>query len=353
MQPFGATGVPNCTITPSISKVLVFDEDFISTIVFRESEVIQNAFEVFIKSPDYEEKQRRVNEQLKDLHIDTSANLEYGKLLQTGQAVLGKFTKTNDGKLKKTGLIKSLVSSESIFQLPKSIQKFQPLMNKHYNVEWVGWKSDGSRYDDNDICPFCTADLNEKYPEEKKVFADSYSKSNVKNIREMLGFFEDMGDYMDPEKQRIMAQSIKEGADEEEVTLWVTRFYLDLEFLVNKFRRVIDFNSYNVKQSEISGLASQLKSLKIDHTVLHIFNNKKTLGLIEDLNSKIDKVGQDVERLKSEIGTLKGLIGSSVLKAVKDINEFLNMAGIDYMLEIDHKSESDTKALLKYKLAGK
>jgi hypothetical protein len=38
----------------------VFDEDFVSTIVFRESEVIQNAFEVFIKTSQYEEKQRLI-----------------------------------------------------------------------------------------------------------------------------------------------------------------------------------------------------------------------------------------------------------------------------------------------------
>lgn len=353
LKTFGGILPPTCTILPPIPKVLVFDEEFVSTIVFRESEVIQKAFEVFIRTPAYDQKQRLINEHLKEMHIDTTSDQGYGDLLQTGQAVLSKFTKTNDNKLKKTGLIKSLISSESIFRLPEPIKKFQPLMDKEYNVEWVGWKNDGSKYDDNEMCPFCTTELDKSYPEEKKIFTDSYTKSNVKNIREMLGFFESVSDYMDPEKRETMAQCIKDSVDEETVMLWVHRFYSDLEFLVNKIRKVIDFNSYQVKQNEISGLAEHLSALKIDPTALDIFNNPKTLDLIAILNTKITRVIDEVEKLKAEIGTLKGLIGSSVSNAVRDINEFLEMAAIDYTLEIDHQSESNTKAILKYKCIGK
>jgi ABC-type molybdenum transport system ATPase subunit/photorepair protein PhrA len=353
LKTFGENLPPACQCLPPIPKVLVFDEDFVSTIVFRESEVIQNAFEVFIKTSQYEEKQRLINERLKEMHIDTATDQDYGNPLQTGQSVLNRFTKTNDKKLKKTGLIKSLVSSESIFNLPEAIQKFQPLMQRDYNVDWVGWKSDGCKYDDNNICPFCTTELDEKYPEEKQIFMDSYSKSNVKNIREMLGFFEAVSEYMDSEKREMMAQCIKDTADEDTVTLWVNRFYFDLEYLVNKIRRVIEFNSHQVKQSEVTRLAEQLEALKIDAAPLNIFNNHKTLELISDLNSKISRVISEVENLKTEIGTLKSLIGSSIMRAVKDINEFLDMAGINYVLEIDHKTESDTRALLKYNCPGK
>ena len=157
---------------------------------------------------------------------------------------------------------------------------------------------------------------------------------------------------MDPQKREVMAQCIKETADEETVTLWVQRFYSDLEYLVTKIKKVIEFNSHQVKQSEVSRLAEQLEGLRIDHTHLVIFNNQKTLDLISNLNSKIAKVISEVESLKAEIGTLKGMIGSSISMAVRDINEFLDMAGIDYVLEIDHKTESNTRALLKYNCRG-
>ena len=167
LKTFGETLEPVIEVSPTIKKVLTFDEKFVSTIVFQESEVISEAFEIFIKTPDYEEKQKHINERLKEMNIDTLQNAEYGNLLKTGEAVLSKFTIINGNQLKKIGLIKSLISSESIFQLPEKLKKFQPMMDKDYNVDWVGWKSDGTKYDDNEICPFCTTEIGEIYTEEK------------------------------------------------------------------------------------------------------------------------------------------------------------------------------------------
>lgn len=353
LKTFGETLEPVCEIPPSIKKVLTFDEKFVDTIVFQESEVINDAFEIFIKTPDYDEKQNHLNERLKEMNIDTLQNAEYGILLKTGDAVLSKFTVINGNQLKKIGLIKSLTSSESIFQLPEKLKKFQPMMDKEYNVDWVGWKSDGTKYDDNAICPFCTTEIGEIYTEEKKLFSDSYSKSNVKNIREMLGYFESVVEYMLPEKRDAMAKCIKESTDEETITKWVTDFYHDLDFLVKRIKKIVSFNAYHVKQDEISVLADKLNELLIKPDVLTIFKSDKTLKLINELNEKIEKVASEVEKLKVEIGTLKGSITSSLEKAIKDINEFLDMASINYSLEIQHLSATETKTLLRYKRPGK
>jgi ABC-type dipeptide/oligopeptide/nickel transport system ATPase subunit len=353
LKTFGENLEPLCEIPATIKNALTFDEKFVSTIVFQESEVISDAFEIFIKTPDYEEKQKLINDRLKEMNINTLENPEYGVLLNTGKTVLSKFTVTNTNQLKKTGLVKSLVSSESIFKLPEKLIKFQPMMDKDYKVDWVGWKSDGAKYDDNNICPFCTTEIGEVYKEEKKLFTDSYSKSNVKNISEMLGYFESVSEYMLPEKREAMSQCIKDPTDEATITKWVTDFYHDLDFLVNKINKIVSFNSYHVKQEEISNLAEKLNELIIDSDALMIFRSEKTLDLISELNEKINKVSAEVDKLKVEIGTLKGNITSSLGRAINDINEFLDMASIDYALEINHISENETKTLLRYKCPGK
>ena len=84
-----------------------------------------------------------------------------------------------------------------------------------------------------------------------------------------------------------------------------------------------------------------------------IFRGEKTLSLISELNEKIKKVATEVDKLKVEIGTLKGSISTSLQTAINDINDFLDMASIDYALEIQHLSEKDTKTLLRYKRTGK
>lgn len=353
LKTFGETSTPSCTVSPVLEKVLIFDETFVSTIVFQQSEVIENAFDVFIKSPEYDQKQKDVNERLKELRLDLASNEEYARLVSTGKSVLGKFSKNNNDSLKKVGLLKSLISSANVFQLPKKIMKYQPLMDSEYNVDWVGWKNDGGKFDDNGICPFCTISLGTDYAEEKKTFSDSYSKSNVKNIREVIGYFDQVSDYMDPEKREILYQCIKDSTDEDTILLWLNRFYLDLDYLISKIQQAIQFNSYAVKQEQVSGLSEHLKAMMIDCSNLEVFNSKKTQDLVSDLNNRIEAVRGEADKLRAEIGSLKGLIGHSIKKAVRDINEFLDMAAIDYIFEINHESESVTKTILKYKKKGK
>lgn len=348
LKTFGSNKEPEVDIPQSVINVLLYNEDFVNTIVFKESDVIDNAFDVFIKSDDYLARQEIINEKLKEIHIDTNADQDLSILLSTGQMVLSKFSKTKTNDLKNTGLIKNLTSADSIFRLPEKIKKFKPLMEKDYNAEWVGWKNDGIKYDDNGICPFCTTILDNDYDTEKALFIESYSKSNVKSIKDMLSYFDSVKDFMDPDKYATMVKCLRDSDNEEELRLWVTRFYLDLEYLLNKIRSVLDFNSYTVRSEDISKLDTQLKTLMIDNSNLQIFNNSKTIQIIDSINKKIDTIVRQTEDLKKEIGLLKGLVGSSIKKSISDINEFLDMSGISYHLEIHYEKENDTKAVLKY-----
>ena len=353
LKTFGEMSTPSCTVSPALEKVLIFDETFVSTVVFQESNVIENAFDVFIKSPEYDKKQKDVNERLKELHLDLASNEENSRLLSTGNTVLGKFSKNNDDSLKKVGLLKSLISSTNAYQLPAQIMKYQPFIDKKYIVDWVGWKNEGGKFDDNEICPFCTISLGVDYAEEKKTFSESYSKSNVKNIREVIGYFDQVSDYMADEQREILYRCVKATTDEDTILLWLNKFHLELEYLIKKIEQIIQFNSYAVKQEQVSGLSEHLKAMMIDFSYLDVFNSQKTQDLVSDLNNRIEAVRGEADKLKAEIGSLNGLIGYSIKNAAKEINEFLDMAAIDSILEINHESESVTKTILKYKKKGK
>ena len=55
-------------MNPPFEKVLVFNEEFVETIVFKEDEVIENSFEVFLKTPTYDSKKEQLDQHLKSLH---------------------------------------------------------------------------------------------------------------------------------------------------------------------------------------------------------------------------------------------------------------------------------------------
>lgn len=349
LKPFYGDEEASVELSENLNNVLLYNEDFVENFVFIESEVIQNAFDVFIKTPEYVERQKSINERLREIHIDINSNQEINILLSTGKLVLSKFTETNSGELKKNSYLKSLTSPNKIYTLPEKISKFSPLTNRDYTIDWVGWKNEGFKYDDNHICPFCTTTLHTEYEDEKSIFSSYYTKSNVKNLIEMIENFDKVKDYMDNEKKEILYKHIKETDDEETCYQWIKHLYTDLYYLVNKITKVMEFNSYSVNSEDIARLDEHLRILKIESSGLLIMNNIKTLAIIKTINEKIETVMVEIDSLKNEIGQLKNLIGIETKKAVSDINNFLDMADINYSLEIINQAENSSKTILRYK----
>lgn len=56
LQSYYSLDVASAEIQPKFEKILVINEDFINQVVFKENEVIEKTFEVFLKTSDYDEK---------------------------------------------------------------------------------------------------------------------------------------------------------------------------------------------------------------------------------------------------------------------------------------------------------
>ncbi|MFC2062666.1 AAA family ATPase [Chloroflexota bacterium] len=348
LTPFGSDLTPTCQPSETINNCMLFNEAFVDEIVFQQSEVIQNSFEVFIKTPEYEAKQQKINERLDKIHIAISQNEDLRNLVTVGNVVLSKFQITSTGALRRSGNLKSLLETDSIITFPDALKAFQPMIDKDYKLEWVGWKNEGSNYDDNNICPFCTVPLKESYEQEKTIFNTSYKKSNVKNILDTLSYFRSVEEYMNEEKKERLYQCIKRPADEKEILFMIKKFHSELEYLVRCISSVERFNSYQVRSENISKLGEQLETLIIDPSILDIFNNKKVIELIEFINSRIQAVKKETNLLKTDIGQLESMIGSSKKAAVNNINNFLSTAGINYKFEIIDEGENKSRTILRY-----
>jgi len=348
LQPFGSHDIPSCTLIPPLGKVMLFNERYVDTYVFQQSDVIQNAFEVFIKSPDYDVKLASINTRLNNLRIDVTQNADIQKIATTGGFVLSKLTSTSSGQLRKSPFLKSLTEAKKIFRLPPELAKFKPLAEKEYVVDWVDWKNQGVKYDDNHICPFCTTILDKNYDTEKKLFNDSYSKSNVKNVKEMLSYFDDVKDFMDPTAFQKMTDCIRETTDGPAIMAWLHRFWTDLSLLVTKIQNVQTFNSYQVRSQDISSLGDLLKSLLINLSDLQVFNNQRVKDVVDFINGRIEQLLKEAEQLKSELGQLNALVSTAKKKSVQDVNDFLKTAGISYEFGIAEISENKSRAVLKY-----
>ncbi|MCP4051010.1 MAG: AAA family ATPase [bacterium] len=348
-KPFGTKDKTLVDISEIFDKAFVFDEDFIKNIVFKEKEVIPNSFDIFIKTDDYDLKLKNLNARLEALKTSIGENEDIQTMLSTFTEVLSKISLNNDSTIKQNPFFKALIPKENIHNIPKVLSKFEPfLKHKICNIDWIDWKTKGANFDSIAECPYCTEKLNDNYTAEKKVFKETYKKKNVENTKNMLGFLEKLEPYINKEKQTILYDCIKNSDDEEDIKLNISKFIEELDHLKNKLTKVIHFDSHTVTSEEISTLDKIVIGLKIELTVLDVFNSKKTKELVNIINQKINSLLSEINSLKTELGDLKGTIKASVKNSIEDINSFLMQAGISYKFSLEEVSQNDSIATLKY-----
>ncbi len=349
LQSYGTAEKPSLISDSPVGNVLVFDDDFVNNVVFLKSEVIEKSFEVFIKSAEYDKRWEALNARLRKLKIDIGKDEEIIKMMGIFSEVASKLHLKNDGEIKSTPFLKSLISKEHIFKIPESLAKFRPFFETDYNIEWIDWKNKGYNFDDRGECPFCTDELKEDYEIEKKTFTTSYTKSNAKNMKDTLSFFESLKKYMSNEQYNLLNECIKASSDEGLIRATLTKFVNELIYIRDKISELTNFDSYKIKSEEISLLDKKINELRVNTSLLNVFSSTEMTNIVNRTNENINSILSDVNILKTEVGSLKGLIQASAKDAVYDINRFLESAGINYEIIINVVAENDSKTLLKYK----
>ena len=349
LQPYGVGEKPNVSSNSPIAEVFIFNEDFVNNFVFLKSEVMENSFEVFIKSENYDEKLEALNKRLKDLRINLKQDEDISEMRGVIRNVASKITVNDDGKIRNNPFLKSIISREHIFNIPENLEHFRPFIESDYNVNWIDWKNKGYAFDDMNKCPFCTEDLKDFYETEKSTFKACYTKSNAQNMKDMLSFFELLQKYISDEKFDLLNNCIKYSSDEALIRSTLTQFMNELIYIEKKINEIVNFDSYRIRSEEISLLDDKLNNLKLNLASLDVFDSIEMKKLVTRINENIDSILAEVTSLKKEVGVLKGLIQATAKKSIIDINNFLESAGISYEILIDVLSESDSKTVLKYK----
>lgn len=350
LKTFGSMEEPTIEFSENINKVVTFNSDFVNNIVFNGDNVINNSFEVFIKSDQYDEKRKRILEELKSLNKETIADENTKKLLENLSNLEPRLKLKASGDVYQTSDFKSILSKQNIYQIPEELENYSDfLCDKEKNINWIDWKTKGFDFDSKKKCPFCTETLKNTYDEEKKKFKDTYKKNDVKHLTEMKQLIDELKDYMNEECFNSLQTCITEPKNEDEIMLVFKKFIADYKYLLDKFMKIINFDSYNLKNNtDISNLGDIVSSLKIKTDNITYFGNELFLNICNSVNKKIDTILEKIEQLKAEVGAINGIIKTTIEKSKKEINDFLEIAGFDYKFDIIVEKDNEAKTLLKY-----
>lgn len=350
LKPFGSLEEPCIACSEEISKVVTFNSDFVNNIVFKGSMVIDNSFEIFIKSDKYDEKRKVILEDLKSLNKGTISDENTKKLLDVLALLEPKLKLTSTGDVHQTSNFKSILNKENIYKIPTELQNYTKfLSDSEKRINWIDWKTKGFEFDDKNKCPFCTENLRNNYTTEKQKFKETYKKIDVKNLSEIKQALENIQEYMDVTAYNNLQGCITEDKSDDEIKLIFKKFIAEYQYLLDKFIKIIGFDSYNLKSdTEISNLGNIVNDLKINMGNLEYFKSDLFNIICNTVNERIDKILEKVERLKAEVGAINGIIKTTIEKSKKEINDFLEIAGFDYKFDLMVEDDGKAKTILKY-----
>lgn len=350
LKTFGSEENPEISLSESINKVEVFNTDFINRIVFNGSQVIENGFEVFVKTEEYDTKRKEITDILNKLNRDTFKDEIINNLRNCFTDITSKIQLNTNNKIKRNPAYKSILKKENMFEVPDTLEKYSDFIkDKEKNIIWVDWKNKGFEFDEKNKCPFCAEKLSETYSNEKEKFMENYTKSGMKNLSDILDSIERIKDYLNIEQYDKLISCIKEDKNEDDIDFVYQKFMLEIAYLSGKFEKIYEFDSYNIKNNEIGNLKERVKKLIIDKNELEYFKSENVFNIIDNITNKINEIIEKITDLQAKTATLNTFIKKSINESKEDINKFLETAGFNYKFDFDMSSEESSKTTLLYK----
>ena len=352
LKPFGSDDeiIPAISIDGDIQGVRVFNEDFVNNMVFKESTVIDNAFDVFIRTSDYEQKRQNLDNRLLKLKVDIDEKPPIIQLKNDIAAFAGKLELNAAGKnLKNNTNYKAIIKKNNVYNIPDGLKKYSPIISDdQICINWIDWKSRGEAFDTKGICPYCSDELNAGFTEEKQTFKETYKKSDAQNLKNMLDLFENFHKYIPDDKFDSIIACIKEEKEESAISAILKTFMNEYVHISTQLNKISYFDKNVFKKTNINDMDKILEDMKFEKSIFNFFSSEGFYEIVDEINNSIEELRKEAIDIKAAMGKLQSVLKQTVATSQKDINNFLESAGITYQVGINLDENGQAIATLQY-----
>lgn len=315
-----------------IKNILIYNEDYVNQYLFISQENIhENAFELFVKVPDYDNKIAKINKELDKIKVKINSNENVGKLILTYEKIDKEIKITTKSVLGNQGVVKALVNGNKTINIPDTIKQYTPFLQSNLKVSWYDWYRQGFEFY-NDLCPFCGS--KKKLLIKDKVLIDTlFIKKDVSHIVTTNQLINDIKHMLNKEKITVL-NNIINCADQLNETSKQELLNFKLEFMnvYNKLQFMKNLNYSSINRLE--SIDQKLGEMIFDVDELSYFVNDETEALFSEINASIVEVQKNINTIQKETGILNSEIKMYINSNENKINEFLKSVGMDYEVEI-------------------
>lgn len=333
-------------------NVAIFNDEYVRQCVYQSDTLIKDAFEVLIRSKEYDGAKQNIDEALSKIKTTITSR----ETLATLQSQIGvlidaiKFTSSN--KIAKRGGIKGVLGGKgAYFNPPEALSGFKPFFEEEDTVsKWADWRSKGyEQFGNKQRCPYCSAEDTESTKTINKVFSDTFDKASVEYAATISKALEVLKDFIDANSVMALMALFGTKKETSELEAKITILGTEAKYLYDKLVAITSFNGASVEKDNIGKVETQLSEMKFDLTIC------KTYFVSDQLKTEVDIINTELNNLLEKAGVLKGEIAKynqyiekQVNARKKDINDFLSIAGFKYTFDVEINGEGDARALLKF-----
>ncbi|RIJ46581.1 AAA family ATPase [Maribellus luteus] len=338
---------PQIIPSEEINSILIFNEEYLNQFLFREDELISNSYEIFIKTPEYQQLTVQIEQLLSDIKRVFSENEELEMIISDFESLSKSFTTTQTGLSKTSALYKGLKEGNKIAHVPEVLKGYSKLIKNKDCVSWLEWQSKGEQFlEISDDCPYCTSATIDKKEAIKSV-STYYNKTVVKNFNVIIDALKNLGEYFSADANATLKTITEKqtGLDDSEMN-YIVVVKQQIDDLLTKLRSLKNISPITFSSDE--KVEQKLKDLIINIELFDRLKADKTVEIIKSLNQSLNTVLEKVGILQGEVSKQKNLIKKLIEKHQKSINSFLSNAGYKYTVEIINNNTNDYKLLLKH-----
>lgn len=342
------TVIPEVQGVENFNSVKVFNEEYVNSYAFQRDELIKNSFEVFIKTPDYDEHMHKISELLKTIHSAFTSDDTLQSLINDLQAFVESFGKTKNSFAASSLLGKGLGKGNKLKNIPEELKKYTPfLLKNETNVKWLKWQITGRDYwVDKDICPYCAANISDNKEDIEKI-SKNFDSKEIDSLNKILDIFNVFDHYFSNDtKKKIKIISDNIAGVTSEQKSYLSEIRAQAITLLEKLNGLKSIGYTSL--SNVDKVSKIINDFKIDISFLSHFNSDFVREKVFVINQSIGSVSEKIGELQGQVNQQKKLIKKTIDEYEKQINKFLEYAGYKYCVALEGDA-NDYKLKLHHK----
>ncbi|MEN6328017.1 MAG: AAA family ATPase [Syntrophomonas sp.] len=329
-----------------INKIAIFDENYINTYAFKKNELLENSFEIFVKTDRYDQHMEEINSLIASIQTAFKNDPALEVFIEDLGKFVDSFGKAQNGYSKSGDLGKSIGKGNKIENVPAELTAYAPyLKTTGTNIKWLKWQSEGHSYlDITDKCPYCVSRISTPKEIILKV-SEEYDVKYLATLSKILEVFDSLNAYFSDETKEAV-KNITSNSSEiaTEQINYLKRLKEEVIQLREKLYslKYLGFNTLK----DVDRVIDALNGKKIDLNFYPQLNCDYTKAKINTINCSLDTIIEKAGQLQGQIAQQKNEIRRTIERYSNEINGFLSSAGYQYEVTIEQSADDNNYRLI-------